>query len=72
MTIRAIWDPMEFIGPLGESARCPLTLEGSFHARTIAKVAYALNGYITRAAVGVPASCTGSEATILQETFRGM
>jgi len=43
--------------------RCPLTLEGSFHSRTIAKVRGALVGFITRAAMGHP--CTGGEMYVL-------
>jgi hypothetical protein len=44
---------------------CRLTLEGSLHARTIAKVAGALLGYITRFATG---QCTQG-TTILTETL---
>ncbi|HEX7292322.1 MAG TPA: hypothetical protein VF250_14470 [Conexibacter sp.] len=49
-----------------EEVRCQLTLEGSFHSRTIAKVARSLIGYITRAVVG---PCNGTTATILRETL---
>ena len=43
---------MEFRGSMGSVARCNLTLEGSFHSRTIAKVVGALVGNITRASLG--------------------
>src|SRR5262249_52171492 len=39
-------------------AFCPVTLEGSFHARTFAKVVGGLVGYVTRAVVQ-EASCRG-------------
>jgi hypothetical protein len=67
--IRAVWNPLTFTEPFGGSVRCPVTLEGSLHSRTIVKGIYNLIGYITRAAVGAPATCTGGEATILQETL---
>lgn len=44
-------------GP-GFTVSCPVTIEGSFHARTISKTANGLIGYITSAAV-VTAACTG-------------
>lgn len=68
-TFRAVWNPVTLAEPLGGTVSCPMTLEGSLHSRTIAKVSYALIGYITRALSGVPASCTGGEMTILQETL---
>jgi hypothetical protein len=47
-SIRATWTGLEFRATeLG--IRCQVTLEGSFHTRTIAKVAGALIGSITRA-----------------------
>ena len=59
--------------------RCPVTLEGSFHSRTLLKTAGALIGYITRASVS-EASCRGGvarfDATVLPahityESFAG-
>ena len=44
--IRATWSTLEFAAIT--VARCQVTLEGSFHARTIAKVARTLIGTITR------------------------
>lgn len=58
-SIRAVWAPVTVIIP--ESAlefTCLMTLEGSFHSSTIAKVNDALIGYITRAIVGHP--CAGA------------
>jgi hypothetical protein len=46
--------------------RCPVTLEGSMHARTFAKVAGSLVGYVTSATKG---TCTLNEATVLTETL---
>jgi hypothetical protein len=59
--IRAVWAPVFIIVPMtpvGEH-RCTLTLEGSFHSRTIAKVNGALIGYITWASVGHPCGGEG-------------
>jgi len=47
-------------------ARCALTLEGSFHERTFAKVREALIGYIDRAALG---GCTGTPISLLTATL---
>jgi hypothetical protein len=48
------------------STKCQLTLEGSLHARTIAKVLGSLIGYITRATLG---PCVTGTATILTATL---
>lgn len=45
--------------------RCPLTLEGSFHSRTYAKVRGTLVGQITRAAMGHPCTGTGGDMYVL-------
>jgi hypothetical protein len=58
-SIRVSWTSLEFSSSLA-TIRCRVTLEGSFHARTIAKVARALIGAISRAIVGH--ACTGGEA----------
>lgn len=47
---------------------CPLTLEGSFHERTLAKTIGSLIGYITRASLN-EGLCTGGGATYLRETL---
>jgi len=58
-TIRAVWSRLEFNEEgIGLSVRCQLTLEGSFHSRTITKVRGALIGAITRVDVFTE-RCTG-------------
>ncbi len=65
--IRAVWANLEFFNTAVEGTiRCPVTLEGSFHSRTIPKQIGLLVGYVTRALVSNPV-CTGGRATILQE-----
>jgi hypothetical protein len=56
--VRVAWSSLEF--EAGFNIRCGVTLEGSFHSRTIAKVVGSLIGLITRAAVRHP--CTNGEA----------
>jgi hypothetical protein len=63
-TFRIISGPGEREGTI----ICPLTLEGSFHSRTLAKVANSLIGYITRASLN-EGLCTGGRATYLRETL---
>jgi hypothetical protein len=46
--------------------RCRLTLEGSFHSRSIAKVAETLIGYVNRAALG---ECGFLDTRLLSETL---
>lgn len=64
-TIRETFRELRFASELG-SLSCPVTLEGSLHSRTIAKVAATLIGYITRARLGF---CQIGTATILTETL---
>ncbi len=52
------------IGPI----RCPLTISGSFHSATMAKVAGALIGHLSRGSFN-SAGCTGGRATINQEAL---
>jgi len=57
--ITAKWTALTFsseAGGEGIEIACPLTLEGSFHSRTISKVSGQLIGYITRANL-TSASC---------------
>jgi hypothetical protein len=49
------------------TTRCQVTLEGSLHTRTIAKVQGALIGYITTARL----ACSSGSLTILPEHCRG-
>jgi hypothetical protein len=68
-TIRATWNELDVIPPVGETARCLLTLEGSFHSASIAKTSGALIGYITRATIP-SSSCTGIlEVTVQQASL---
>ncbi|HZV73609.1 MAG TPA: hypothetical protein VFF79_07835 [Conexibacter sp.] len=64
---RVVWSPLNFIGE-GSSVRvtCNVTLEGSFHSRTIAKTIGALVGYVTR---GIAGGCTENSATVLTATL---
>jgi len=64
---RITWTELMFTSG-ATSISCPLTLEGSFHYWTIAKVERALIGNISRASFG-SASCPGGHATALQETL---
>jgi hypothetical protein len=60
-TFRATWSSLEFAAS-ASTIRCRLTLEGTFHTRTIAKVRGSLIGLINRAIFVRP--CTGGEAWI--------
>ncbi len=64
---RIVWASLEFFNTVAAgTVKCPVTLEGSFHNRSIVKQAGLLVGYVTGATVanGV---CTGGNATILSE-----
>jgi hypothetical protein len=63
--LRATFARIE-MGGSGFIAICALTLEGSFHERTTAKVAERLVGNVTRAGFG---GCSTGSATVLQETL---
>jgi hypothetical protein len=58
---------LEITGPFG-TYRCALTLEGSLHARTIAKTPASLIGYINRADMA-ECSTTLFENRVLRETL---
>lgn len=60
-TFRATWSALTISGGFG-SIVCPVTLEGSFHERSITKTAGSLIGYVTRAAAS---GCSSGSATIL-------
>jgi hypothetical protein len=64
--LRATFRSVEYGGGFGTS-KCDVTIEGSFHQRTIAKVLRALTGYITRAIIQKP--CLVGDATILTATL---
>jgi hypothetical protein len=54
---RVVWTPLTLTAG-GLTVECPITLEGSFHYRSIAKVIGSLSGLVTRAAVN-SAACAG-------------
>jgi hypothetical protein len=66
-TLRATFPRVSFIGGFG-TTECAVTLEGSFHSETIAKVPESLIGYITRAIIG-GTRCIRGSATILQASL---
>jgi hypothetical protein len=66
-TFRIVWDPIHRLTFLEEgelvSVACGVTLEGSFHSRTLSKVCGQLIGYVTKAAV--LHTCNGGDAIVL-------
>jgi hypothetical protein len=64
--LRATFRSVEYGGGFG-TARCDVTIEGSFHARAIPKVLRSLTGYITRAIIQKP--CAVGDATMLTATL---
>ena len=65
-TFRSTFSRLDFAGGLG-TVECDVTLEGSLHERTIAKVEGNLIGYITSAIVAN--RCRRGSATILRESL---
>jgi hypothetical protein len=63
---RVTYSPLTFTPSFGTAARCRVTLEGSFHSRTISKVAGALIGFVSRASVG---PCESGNARVNLETL---
>jgi len=70
-SFRATWAPIIYEGG-GFRVECNITIEGSFHSRTITKVVSTLVGYVTRATVTQP--CTGGAWYYLNgvEVLRGV
>ena len=66
-TYRATLTPLRITDDELSTVSCNVTLEGSFHSSTFAKVAGALVGYVNRASLGSP--CTGGTATLLRESL---
>lgn len=67
--IYLIWNSLEFRGTVFGAqvvVRCPVTLLGSFHSKTISKVSGRLIGYISHATVH-EASCVGGTGRALTE-----
>jgi len=68
-TFRAIWNPLVFSNAAESiEVRCAVTLEGSFHSKTLSKVNEQLVGYVTSAKVA-EAGCAGGRARALTETL---
>src|SRR5438270_9952949 len=65
---RTVYTSLNFAEPSGffGTISCRVTMEGSFHSATIAKVIGSLIGYVTRATA---ATCTGGGATINQPSL---
>ena len=66
---RIVWTELIFSGG-SASVTCPVTLEGTFHYRSIMKSPGALIGYVTRAISGsTQPPCRGGTATVDSETL---
>jgi len=63
---RITWSALQFVPSAFGTVTCAVTLEGSFHSRTINKTANALIGHVNRASIG---TCAGGSATIHTETL---
>jgi len=68
-TYRVAWSRLEFQSAFVTGA-CQVTLEGSFHSRTIPKVARLLVGAVTRVNIKKE-SCTNGEALVDNSTLPG-
>jgi hypothetical protein len=67
--MRVAWDGLQLGNSFTETFnRCAVTLEGSFHSRTIVKVREKLIGYITRGGFQNN-QCTGGRTSVLSETL---
>jgi len=64
--IRVVWSSLEFEAGGGITFRCSVTLEGTFHYRSIVKVERALIGHVTRAIVRRP--CTNGTLWVYNGT----
>jgi hypothetical protein len=67
--IRATWTSLEKVAEGVTTIRCQMTLEGSFHTRTIAKVSRSLIGAITKAAVKQE-TCTNGSVSVFNGVDR--
>jgi hypothetical protein len=63
---RIVYAPLSFVPSFGSTARCPVTLAGSFHSRTITKEAGSLIGYVNSVTVG---TCEAGRARANTETL---
>ena len=62
--IRVVFRPLRLLSSSGDTVSCTVTLEGSFHYRTIRKVERSLIGYITKAIIATPNCVSSPEAGI--------
>lgn len=62
------WTSLSF-NAAGNRVSCPVTLEGSFHSRTLSKVCGQLIGYVSTAQVGPASVCQAGSATVLTESL---
>lgn len=62
---RAVWGNLRFLSAFA-SLECHVTLEGSFHSRTLSKVLEQLIGYVSKATID-ETHCTGGSARALTE-----
>lgn len=69
-TFRIGWSAIDIFGAGGFSfeVHCPLTMEGSFHSRTMAKTQGLLVGHVTRV-TNPGESCVSGPVTVLTETL---
>jgi len=68
-TFRIVWNPLTLESTSEIAAiECGVTLEGSFHSKTIEKIQGTLVGYVTRGSVDTN-NCVGGKAHINQESF---
>jgi hypothetical protein len=49
---RITYSPLSFVPSFGSTVRCPITLAGSYHSRTVTKTAGSLIGYVNAVTVG--------------------
>jgi hypothetical protein len=68
---RVVFSSLELSSTAGsEIVRCPVTIEGTWHQRTLLKTSGRLIGFITRAAIGVTEPpCSGGVARVLSESL---
>lgn len=66
---RVVWGILTFEAGTGFfNIKCPVTVEGSFHSKTLSKVAEQLIGYVTRMSLNNEA-CTSGHFTVLTATL---
>lgn len=63
---RVTFSPLSFVPSFGSTVRCPVTLTGSYHSRTITKTAGSLIGYVNSVTVG---TCEAGTARARTETL---